>query len=56
MAMEQFKKWWNKECDNDREIYPSSHDDCEDAWVAALNWANSNFKHIAEAIASEIRG
>ncbi|GAG98132.1 unnamed protein product, partial [marine sediment metagenome] len=36
--MEEFKKWWNKECDEDRTTYPESYDDCEDAWRAALEW------------------
>lgn len=35
--MEQFKKWLKKECDEGKTMYPSSYDDCEDAWRAALN-------------------
>ena len=40
--MEQFEKWFNKECDAGRTIYPSSYDDCSDAWKAALEWVNSH--------------
>jgi hypothetical protein len=36
--MKQFKKWWDKECADDRCIYQESYDDCQDAWKAALEW------------------
>jgi len=40
--MEEFTKWFNAECDDDRIIYPSSYDDCKDAWRAALEWTCIN--------------
>ena len=34
--MKEFKKWLKKEIDDDKVMYPSSYDDCESAWRAAL--------------------
>lgn len=42
--MEGFSRWWAKECDEGKEIYPSSYDDCSDAWRAAIKWALEGFE------------
>lgn len=41
--MKEFKNWFHKEIDAGRDIYPSSHDDCEDAWKAAVERSLEGF-------------
>lgn len=52
--MEQFNKWWAKECANGRTVYPESYDDCSAVWIAALKWTCSNEFDI-DAILYELR-
>lgn len=34
--LKEFKKWFDKECDEGKTIYPSSYYDCSEGWIAAM--------------------